>query len=349
MWWVHRMFPQGTVWHLRTVEAGRGRLRCPGMIDPRLQTLRVLHQRGTVTATAEALHLTPSTVSQQLRQLSARLGLELLEPAGRNVRLTPAALALVEHADALFARWEEARADLAGYGDGVAGRLRITGVATAIAGVIAPAVARLREELPRLAVEIGEDPGENRFELLLAGRADIAVVIPAPGGPPPGSRRPDGELPPSDDARFTQLPVLEEPQDLLVPDGHRFAGRVAQGVTLAEAAGESWIRAGDPADQHQLLLTACATAGFTPRVRHDAVDWYAVAALVAHGFGICLIPRLAPVPERCPVVRVPLRGEPLPVRRFLAAVRRGSERRPPVARGLAALRAAAGEREAKGV
>lgn len=184
MWWVHRNFPQGTVWHLRTVEAGPVRLRCPRMIDPRLQTLRVLHQRGTVTATAEALHLTPSTVSQQLRQLSARLGLELLEPAGRNVRLTPAALALVEHADALFARWEEARADLSGYADGVAGRLRITGVATAIAGVIAPAVARLREELPRLTVEIGEDPGENRFELLLAGRADIAVVIPAPGGPP---------------------------------------------------------------------------------------------------------------------------------------------------------------------
>ncbi|MCX5447489.1 LysR family transcriptional regulator [Streptomyces sp. SID8375] len=307
------------------------------MIDPRLQTLRVLHERGTVTATAEALHLTPSTVSQQLRQLSARLGLELLEPAGRTIRLTPAALALVEHADALFARWEEARADLAGHADGVAGRLRITGVATAIAGVIAPAAARLREELPRLAVEIGEDPGENRFELLLAGRADIAVVIPAPGSPSP------------DDARFAQQPLLEEPQDLLVPAGHRFAGRAAQGVALAEAGGESWIRAGDPADQHQLLLTACATAGFTPRVRHDAVDWYAVAALVAHGFGICLVPRLAPVPERCPVVRVPLRGEPLPVRRFLAAVRRGSARQPPVARGLAALRAAAGEREAKGV
>ncbi|MFF8785911.1 LysR family transcriptional regulator [Streptomyces sp. NPDC015125] len=307
------------------------------MIDPRLQTLRVLHTQGTVTATAAALHLTPSTVSQQLRQLSARLGLELLEPTGRKVRLTPAALALVEHADALFLRWEEARADLAGYADGVAGRLRITGVATAITGVIAPAAARLREELPRLAVEIGEDPDENRCELLLAGRADIAVVIVAEGAPSP------------DDARFLQHPVLQEPQDLLVPAGHRFAGQVAQGVTLAEAGGESWIRAGDPADQHRLLLTACATAGFTPRVRHHAVDWSAVAALVAHGFGICLVPRLAPVPERYPVVRVPLRGEPLPVRRFVAAVRRGSERQPPIARGLAALRAAADEREAKGV
>ncbi|MGX7760678.1 LysR family transcriptional regulator [Streptomyces angustmyceticus] len=307
------------------------------MIDPRLQTLRVLHEQGTVTATAAVLHLTPSTVSQQLRQLSDRLGLELLEPAGRRVRLTPAALALVEHADALFLRWEEARADLAGYADGMAGRLRITGVATAITGVIAPAAARLRAELPRLAVEIGEDPDTNRFELLLAGRADIAVVIVAEGAPP------------ADDARFRQHPVLQEPQDLLVPAGHRFAGRAELGVTLAEAAEESWIGAGDPADQHRLLLTACASAGFTPRVRHHAVDWSAVAALVAHGFGICLVPRLAPLPERYPVVRVPLRGEHLPVRRFVAAVRRGSERQPPIARGLVALCGAAGGSGVEGV
>ncbi len=63
------------------------------MIDPRLQTLRVLHEQGTVTATARVLHLTPSTVSQQLRQLAAQLGVQLLEPDGRRVRLTPATLA----------------------------------------------------------------------------------------------------------------------------------------------------------------------------------------------------------------------------------------------------------------
>ncbi|MFJ9082900.1 LysR family transcriptional regulator [Streptomyces sp. NPDC102384] len=67
------------------------------MIDPRLQALRVLRAEGTVTATAAVLHLSPPTVSQQLRQLSGELGLKLLEPVGRRVRLTPAALALVDH------------------------------------------------------------------------------------------------------------------------------------------------------------------------------------------------------------------------------------------------------------
>ncbi|MBO8192226.1 LysR family transcriptional regulator [Streptomyces oryzae] len=310
------------------------------MIDPRLQTLRVLHRCGTVTATAEALHLTPSTVSQQLRQLAARLDLPLLEPVGRRVRLTPAALALLEHADALHARWEAAAAELAAYRRGGAGRLCFTAISTALATLVAPAAARLRQELPQVTVELSEDPAEDRHGLLLSGAADIAVVLPSPGSPPP------------DDRQFLHQPLLTEPQDLLVPDGHRFARRARSqdgeagdpaGVTLADAAEESWIRAGDPNDQHQLLLAACAAAGFTPRVAHAAVDWTPVASLVAHGFGICLIPRLAPVPTGLPVTRVPLSGPHAPIRRVLTCVRRGAEQQPLVARGLAALRAAAAE------
>lgn len=85
-------------------------------------------------------------------------------------------------------------------------------------------------------------------------------------------------------------------------------------------------------------------------MRHHAVDWYAVAALVAHGCGICLLPRSAPVPEHAPLVRVPLRGAPVLVRRFVVVVRRGSAGRPPFARAVAALREVAEERTtAKGV
>ncbi|GAA2092845.1 LysR family transcriptional regulator [Streptomyces albiaxialis] len=301
------------------------------MIDPRLQTLRVLRECGTVTATAAALHLTPSTVSQQLRQLAAQMDLTLLEPEGRKVRLTPAAHALLRHADALHARWEEAAADLAAHREGTAGRLRVTGIATALSALVVPATARLRDEAPGLDVTVAEDPTEDRYGLLLTGEADIAVVLPTPAAPPP------------DDPRFTPHPLLSDPQDLLVPVGHPLADRVREGVRLDEAADETWIRAGDPQDQHQLLLTACAAAGFTPRLAHAAVDWAAVVALVAHGFGVCLMPRLAPLPAGAPapVVRVPLRGPSRPVRRIVAYVRRGSERQPPVARGLAALRDAA--------
>src|ERR1700754_5121412 len=81
------------------------------MIDlRRLHVLRVVHQLGTVTAAARALHLTPSAVSQQLRQLARELDVPLLEPDGRRVRLPPAAHTLLRHADELAARREPARA-----------------------------------------------------------------------------------------------------------------------------------------------------------------------------------------------------------------------------------------------
>ena len=303
------------------------------MIDPRLQTLRVLYEKGTVTAAAQALHLTPSTVSQQLRLLSRELDLALLEPHGRRVRLTPAAHALLGHADELYAAWERARADLAAHHEGIAGGLKYCGVSSAIAGLVAPAAARLRDDWPQITVTISEEESEDCSSLLLAGQADIAVLIPTSGGPPPS------------DPRFGQQPLLDEPQDLLVPAAHPLAQR--RGAELAEAADEAWIAAPGRPDQYQLLQVACAAAGFTPRVTQQAKEWFAVSALVAAGFGVCLIPRLVPLPPDHAVVRVPLRGDNIPSRRIITCTRRGSDRQPAIARGLDALRRAAVEHTAR--
>jgi DNA-binding transcriptional ArsR family regulator len=48
-----------------------------------LRVLRESKERGTVTATAAALHLGPSAVSQQLRALLRALGVPLTEHDGR--------------------------------------------------------------------------------------------------------------------------------------------------------------------------------------------------------------------------------------------------------------------------
>ncbi|MFI0355122.1 LysR family transcriptional regulator [Actinomadura sp. 9N407] len=300
------------------------------MIDPRLQALRVLKEQGTVTATAEVLHLTPSTVSQQLRLLARDLGVELLEAQGRRVRLTPAAYTVLDHADALFAQWERAQADLAAHRTGTSGRVRFSCVSSALAAIVTPAAVLLREEHPRLTVRMSEQESEDVFPLLLARRTDIAVVIPTSDGPPP------------DDPRFDQRPLLDEPQDLLVPAGHPLAARGT--AELAEASREPWIGSPDRGDQHHLLLTACAATGFTPRIAHHANEWFAVAALVAAGFGVALVPRLAPLPPEHEAVRVPLRGEPIPSRRIITCVRRGSDRQPAIAHALNALHRSAAER-----
>lgn len=296
------------------------------MIDRRLDVLRALAEYGTVTATAAALHLTPSAVSQQLRLLARDLEVDLLRPEGRRVRLTPAAHIVLRHADTLRTQWEAAQAELARQSAVLRGSLRLCGVSSALAALAAPAVARMRMTHPRVEPLIFEEETAECYRLLLADEADVALVLPGP------------DAPPATDARFEQAPLMADRQDLLVAQGSGLDR--PEGVRLAEAADQPWIVKKRNNDTYPLLTAACAMAGFTPRIVHQVKEWYAVSALVAEGLGVCLMPRIVPLPQHA-VTRVPLLGEPAPVRQLLTAVRRGSAAHPLVMAGLDALREAA--------
>lgn len=299
------------------------------MIDlRRLGVLRALAECGTVTAAAAALHLTPSAVSQQLRLLARDVDAELLRHEGRLVRLTPAAHVLLRHGETLYAQWEQARAEIAVQSDEqLGGTLRLCGVSSAIAALAAPAAARLRREHPGLTLHVREEESRDCYALLLTEGIDLALVLPTP------------DAPPVTDQRFSSYPLLEDRQDLLVPAGHPLAR--AGEVELSEAGGEDWIVKKRQNDTFDLLVVACAAAGFTPRVTHEVKEWFAVSALVAEGLGVCLLPRMVPVPAGHPVVRVPLRGLSTPSRRIVAWLRRGSAEHPAIAAGLSALRSSA--------
>lgn len=293
------------------------------MIDTRLRVLRVVAAQGTVTAAAQTLNYTPSAVSHQLRSLSHDLGVPLLEQDGRRIRLTSAARILIERADELYTRWEEIRAEMDQAGDVYTGSLRLCGFSTAASALLPPVVSQVRAAHPYCQVKIIEADPQECFDLLLAGQADVAVVVTT------------STLPPSVDPRFEQAPLLDDPLDLLVPVDNPLAARVS--AFLGDAAEEDWIldRAGRP--YHQLVITACAAAGFVPSVAHESAEWDSGAALVGAGLGVALVPRLARIPADERIVRVPLRGEPTPARHILTAVRRGSSGQTGIAAALAAL------------
>ncbi|MFC9133163.1 LysR family transcriptional regulator [Streptomyces sp. NPDC057099] len=293
------------------------------MIDlRRLHVLRAVSHYGTVTAAARALHFTPSAASQQIRQLARDLDVELLEPQGRGVRLTPAAESLLAHADAIQARWDLAELDLRADHGAPSGVLRVTGFPVAISVLLAPMAARLGERHPRLSVRIAEVGVPESFDLLFEGETDLAIVEATPLNPP------------LSDARFDQQPLLDDPFDLVVPEGHRLAGRAR--VDLAEAAREVWIAPVEDSPCRPHVLSACGAAGFTPDVVHHALDWNVTAHLVAHRLGVALVPRLAHLTPHLPITRVRCTGNPH--RKLLTCTRGGGHARPAVTAALRELR-----------
>ncbi|NYI07855.1 LysR family transcriptional regulator [Allostreptomyces psammosilenae] len=294
----------------------------------RLAVLRELHRRGSLARTAQALHLTPSAVSQQLAALAREVGVPLLERQGRGVRLTGQARVLLEHADLMAAQWERARADLAAWEQGRRGAVTIGAFSSAITGLLPHALRRLTRHHPGVRVAVVEAEPPDVFTGLDGGTVDVVVAVDFAAAPP------------HTDRRYTRVELLVDTLDLALPAEHPAAGR--ERVPLRDLAAETWI-VGDPRSCcGAITRSVCAANGFTPEIRHAVNDWQSLAALVEAGMGVALVPRLVQPLHRPGLVLRPPAGPP-PTRHVFAAVRAGSDRDPVLTAVLRHLRAAAVE------
>ncbi|MEU0406856.1 LysR family transcriptional regulator [Streptomyces griseorubiginosus] len=291
----------------------------------RLTVLRELQRRGTLARTAEALHLTPSAVSQQIAALAREAGVPLTEKDGRGVRLTGQARVLLAHAEVIAAQLERARADLEGYGEGGRGSVTIGCLSSGILGLLPDVLGALAERLPRVRVDVVESEPPDLFTALDAGQVDVAVAVHFAAAPA------------HTDGRYRRTELFTDVMDIAVPAGHRLAGHGR--VDLRELASEAWIVGDARSCVGAVARSVCAAAGFTPDIRHAVNDWSALAALVAAGQGVALVPRLVrPAYAHRDLALLTTRDGPPPSRHVFAAVRTGAEGDPVLATVLDQLR-----------
>jgi DNA-binding transcriptional LysR family regulator len=289
-----------------------------------LRTLRELRERGTVTATATALHLTPSAVSQQMAALSRSVGAPLLVRHGRRVRLTPQAVILLEHADRVHAELEAARAELAAFEAGRAGTVSVGGFATAITGLVVPALELLARSEEGISVHVEETEPPECFSRLDTGALDIVVTVDYALGP----RR--------DDPRYFRTALCRDPLLAIVPGTSARAGD--ESLSISDLAGEPWIAGAVGHPCFDITLAACTAAGVTPRIVHHVESWDAAIALVGCGAGVALIPALALGAQHTGIAVFALHPD-APARSIYAAARSGSQHAPHIAAVLDALAA----------
>jgi DNA-binding transcriptional LysR family regulator len=261
--------------------------------------------------------------------LEREAGVPLIERAGRGVRLTDAALVLVEHAGALLERTALAEADLAAAAGTVAGRGRIAGFESVALRLALPAMESLAREAPRLRCELMELEPEEALPGLALGDIDLVLADEWEHQPqklPAGVQRHD---------------LLSDPVRLGLPARHRVARRHPEAVPLAELAGEAWTTGHAGLGWDEMTRRTCQElGGFEPDVRHRTNDAAISLAVVARGLAVTMLPDLA-LPDHHPGVKLRDIAERPMNRAIFAATRSTDAARPSTQALLAAVREAA--------
>ncbi|NKR30159.1 LysR family transcriptional regulator [Rhodococcus hoagii] len=243
----------------------------------RLRILRELSDRGTVSAVASALSMTPSAVSQQLKTLGREAGVQLVEPDGRRLRLTPAGHALVLRADEVLAALDQADLEMASYRGSPRGRIRVAMFPSCAALLLPGALRRLNDsEVLVEATDINE-PLDAVPSLL----ADYEIVI----------SHCDAKAAPPTHPRVQYESLMREPIDLALSAKHHLASRPI--LRIEDVADEPWISVRKGFVPDDVLQCIAAGTGVRPRIVQRINDDRATTALVAGGYGVALLPRYA--------------------------------------------------------
>jgi DNA-binding transcriptional LysR family regulator len=239
-----------------------------------LVILRELGERGSVSAVAEALYVTPSAISQQLRLLQATTAFPLTERIGRRLALTDAGRALAAAASEVETALAKARDAVDAFAEEPGGTVSVAAFHSAGATFFPALIRAFAAGGPTLQLS-DQDVAQASF-LPLTGDYDIVIAHRLDHSPPwPGT--------------LHSLALLHEPLDVAMPATHPLAAK--RRVTPRAVAGEPWIAVQDGFPLLATIVAISAAAHQPIEVVHHINNFAVAGEVVAAGGGLALMPR----------------------------------------------------------
>jgi DNA-binding transcriptional LysR family regulator len=249
-----------------------------------LATLDAILRRGSFTAAAEEIGLTPSAVSLQVKRLEEHLGQPLFVRSGRVAQPTAVARQLAQSTREALTLLESLRVKST---PAVEGRVALGTIRTVQSSTLLPALLEVRQRFPQLVVRATHDDSDALLDQLKKGVIDAAVVI------KPSSRGA---------GRIHWHALAHEPFVLIAPPN---SGGDSLGDLLRT---HDWI-------QFDTALVSGRMAAhylrrIAPRARGaveiDSID--TIVALVSAGAGVSVVPKPRhPISTVHPVREIPLK------------------------------------------
>lgn len=256
--------------------------------------------------TAAELDVSTATVQRAIRALERKLGLELLEQAGRRVRLNHVGHVLVNQAHTVL----RSRVDAVAVTLAETGRahrlMRISHTYSLGLGFVPAMIARYLHQEPAMRFRCQQSAATQAVSALLRGEADMAVGSLAPAEPD-----------------LVVVPLFSEALMLAVPESDPLAKQ--DRVRLSQIRDRPFIAMEPGSSSRTALVNACARAGFVPRVTFEGSDLFVVESMVGAGIGISLVPEEMRAHQSPKVVRLPIDGPTAAPRTIFLAYPRSNE------------------------
>ncbi len=238
----------------------------------RLRLLRELELRGTISQVAASLDYSPSNVSQQLAQLEREVGVPLLEPEGRRLRLTAAGRAVARYAEQVMQLQERAQAQLASSGPAFE-TVRVATIASATRALVPRALDIIAESEPQLRIEVFVVSPEHGLAELQTRHYDLVIAEEYPGHL--------REREPGIDYRG----LGDDPVRVVLP-------AASSATRLTDLRDSEWVLEPEGSASRYWNVQQCRAAGFEPDVRFEATDLDTHIALIASGHAVGILPDL---------------------------------------------------------
>jgi DNA-binding transcriptional LysR family regulator len=147
-----------------------------------LRTFLAVAETGSVRAAAQQLVVTQAAVSASLAALQRSLGVPLLAPDGRGLRLTGAGQAYADYVRRILGLLDEAGLAATAAADPERGELRMAAVTTAAEQIVPGLLGGFRSRHPRMGVRL--EAGNRERVRALLDRHQVDLVL--GGRPEPG-------------------------------------------------------------------------------------------------------------------------------------------------------------------
>jgi LysR family hydrogen peroxide-inducible transcriptional activator len=231
-------------------------------------------ERLSFRKAAESCFVTQPSLSVQIAQLEALLGVRLFERDRRGVQLTPAGEALVPGAKETLGSCDRFGQLAKSFGAPLTGPLRL-GVIPTIGPYLLPKVLpAVSAAYPELQVFLREDTTARLLEQLEAGKLDLLLLAI------------DIDL-----GGVTTQPLFSDPFVVAVPADNDLAS--SDEASLSDLEGSSVLLLDEGHCLRAQALSLCDSAGAGELSGFRASSLGTVTQMVAGGLGITLLPELA--------------------------------------------------------